>query len=88
MICFLFILIMDGEKDTLKADAMTEPVCQLVETSICVKEDEGFSDSMRRVDWRWAVQKGYLNKETNTWNEELGGKEAYLRQRNDRMRAR
>ena len=45
-------------------------------------------DSMRRVDWRWAVTKGFLNKETNQWNQEMGGKEAYLRQRNDRMLAR
>lgn len=45
-------------------------------------------DTMRRVDWRWAVQKGYLDKETNTWNEEMGGKEAYLMQRNERMHNR
>ena len=44
--------------------------------------------SMRRVDWRWAVAKGFLNKETNEWNEQLGGQEAYLKQRNERMNAR
>ena len=44
--------------------------------------------TMRRVDWRWAVAKGFLNKETNEWNAELGGQEAYLRQRNERMLAR
>lgn len=43
---------------------------------------------MRRVDWRWAVAKGFLNKETNQWNEAMGGKEAYLKQRNERMLAR
>jgi hypothetical protein len=43
---------------------------------------------MRRVDWRWAAAKGFLNKETNKWNEEMGGQEAYLKQRNDRMMAR
>ena len=43
---------------------------------------------MRRVDWRWAVAKGFLNKETNQWNEQLGGKDAYLKQRNERMLAR
>ncbi len=43
---------------------------------------------MRRVDWRWAVAKGYLNKETNEWNENMGGQKAYLKQRNDRMIAR
>ena len=43
---------------------------------------------MRRVDWRWAAAKGFLNKETNQWNEEMGGQEAYLKQRNDRMMAR
>ena len=40
---------------------------------------------MRRVDWRWAVAKGFFNKETNQWNEELGGKEGYFRQRNERI---
>lgn len=45
-------------------------------------------ETMRRVDWRWAVTKGYLNKETNEWNEAMGGREAYLKQRNDRMLAR
>jgi hypothetical protein len=44
--------------------------------------------AMRRVDWRWAVAKGFLNKETNEWNEEMGGQEAYLKQRNERMLAR
>ena len=46
------------------------------------------TNGMRRVDWRWAVAKGFLNKETNEWNEEVGGKEAYLKQRNERMNAR
>ena len=45
-------------------------------------------DAMRRVDWRWAVAKGFLNKETNEWNEQHGGQEAYLKQRNERMIAR
>ena len=45
-------------------------------------------ESMRRVDWRWAVAKGYLNKEKNEWNQAMGGKEAYLKQRNDKMIAR
>jgi hypothetical protein len=44
--------------------------------------------TMRRVDWRWAVAKGFLNKETNEWNENMGGQKAYLKQRNDRMIAR
>jgi hypothetical protein len=44
--------------------------------------------AMRRVDWRWAVAKGYLNKETNEWNESMGGQKAYLKQRNDRMVSR
>ncbi len=44
--------------------------------------------AMRRVDWRWAVAKGYLNKDTNEWNESMGGQKAYLKQRNDRMMAR
>ena len=43
---------------------------------------------MRRVDWRWAVAKGFLDKETNEWNQQLGGQEAYLKQRNERMIAR
>jgi hypothetical protein len=45
-------------------------------------------ETMRRVDWRWAVAKGFLNKETNEWNENMGGQKAYLKQRNDRMIAR
>lgn len=47
-----------------------------------------FEATMRRVDWRWAVAKGYLNKETNQWNEAMGGQAAYLKQRNERMFAR
>ena len=47
-----------------------------------------FPSTMRRVDWRWAVAKGYLDRETNTWNEAMGGQEAYLKQRNERMLAR
>lgn len=43
---------------------------------------------MRRVDWRWAVAKGFLNKDTNQWIEAMGGKEAYIRQRNERILAR
>jgi hypothetical protein len=43
---------------------------------------------MRRVDWRWAAAKGFLNKETNQWNEAMGGKEAYIIQRNERILAR
>ena len=44
--------------------------------------------AMRRVDWRWAVAKGYLNKDTNEWNESMGGQKAYLKQRNERMVSR
>ena len=51
----------------------------------CGDEDQ---HKMRRVDWRWAAAKGFLNKDTNQWNEEMGGKEAYLRQRNERISAR
>ena len=43
---------------------------------------------MRRVDWRWAAAKGFLDKETNQWNEAMGGLEGYLRQRTDRVLAR
>jgi hypothetical protein len=46
------------------------------------------SHKMRRVDWRWAAAKGFLNKDTNQWNEDKGGKEAYIRQRNERISAR
>jgi hypothetical protein len=48
----------------------------------------GESHKMRRVDWRWAAAKGFLNRDTNQWNEDLGGKEAYIRQRNERISAR
>ena len=43
---------------------------------------------MRRVDWRWAAAKGFFDKNTNKWNEEMGGKEAYIRQRNERTSLR
>ena len=46
------------------------------------------SHKMRRVDWRWAAAKGFLNKDTNQWNEDKGGKEAYIIQRNERISAR
>jgi len=46
------------------------------------------STKMRRVDWRWATAKGYFNKETNEWNEEMGGMAAYLAQRNERIKRR
>lgn len=43
---------------------------------------------MRRVDWRWAAAKGFLDKETNQWNEAMGGLDGYLRQRTERVLAR
>ncbi len=43
---------------------------------------------MRRVDWRWAAAKGFLDKDTNQWNEALGGLEGYIRQRTERVLAR
>ena len=55
---------------------------------------DSFSDAgepmqrMRRVDWRWAAAKGFLNKDTNQWIEAMGGREAYIRQRNQRILAR
>ena len=51
-------------------------------------ENEDSHQKMRRVDWRWAAAKGFLNKDTNQWNEEMGGREAYIRQRNERILAR
>jgi hypothetical protein len=43
---------------------------------------------MRRVDWRWAAAKGFLDKDTNQWNEAMGGLEGYIRQRTERVLAR
>ena len=43
---------------------------------------------MRRVDWRWAAAKGFLDKKTNQWNEALGGLEGYIQQRTARVLAR
>jgi hypothetical protein len=60
-------------------------------SSVAKKNDDDILEmpsAMRRVDWRWAVAKGYLNKDTNEWNEKMGGQKAYLKQRNDRMMAR
>ena len=60
-----------------------EPL-SFIERAACESE----SVKMRRVDWRWAAAKGFFNKQTNQWNEEIGGKEAYIRQRNERIVAR
>jgi hypothetical protein len=38
-----------------------------------------------RIYRRWAVEKGFLDKNTHEWNEERGGLEGYLEERNQRM---
>ena len=37
------------------------------------------------ADWRWAAAKGFWDATHRCWNEEAGGKEAYLAQRNKRI---
>ena len=52
-------------------------------------EQPGFpadSDKMSMVDWRWAAQKGYWNRELRRWNE--GGYETYMQLRNERQQRR
>ena len=61
---------------------------ELLSSSKQSEADIELPQTMRRVDWRWAVAKGFLFKETNEWNQQLGGQEAYLKQRNERMIAR
>jgi hypothetical protein len=67
-----------------------EPNTDLIDINDKAKNDDilEMPSAMRRVDWRWAVAKGYLNKDTNEWNENMGGQKAYLKQRNDRMISR
>ena len=40
------------------------------------------------ADWRWAAAKGFWDATRRCWNEEAGGKEAYLAQRNKRILSR
>ena len=55
--------------------------------SACTDEKRA-STRLSRVDRRWAAAKGFLDKDTQEWKEEMGGKEAYIRQRNERILAR
>jgi hypothetical protein len=43
------------------------------------------ADKTECVHFRWAVEKGFLDKTTHEWNEERGGLEGYLEERNQRM---
>ena len=43
---------------------------------------------MNTADWRWAADKGFWNPIRRCWNEELGGMQAYIAQRNQRRAAR
>jgi hypothetical protein len=36
---------------------------------------------MSMVDWRWAAEKGFWNRQKQCWVEEMGGKAGYLLQR-------
>jgi hypothetical protein len=40
------------------------------------------------ADWRWAAKRGYWNPDLRLWNEEIGGKEAYVEQRDKRREKR
>jgi hypothetical protein len=39
---------------------------------------------MSLADWRWAAKKGFWNSEARCWNEDMGGKMAYIEQRDQR----
>ncbi len=73
----------ESNSDLIATDEKVSPAGKNIDEDIL--EMPG---AMRRVDWRWAVAKGYLNKDTNEWNESMGGQKAYLKQRNDRMVSR
>ena len=74
------------QKDSPRLTEANETCSDTVETKFVASLQT--PDGMRRVDWRWAVAKGYMNKETNEWNEAMGGMDAYLKQRNERIVSR
>ena len=43
---------------------------------------------MSLADWRWAAKRGFWDPVLRCWNEELGGKQAYLTQRDMRREKR
>lgn len=53
-----------------------------------VTERQRKSEEMSMVDWRWAAIKGYWDQALQRWNEEAGGKAAYLAQRGKRFTKR
>ena len=44
---------------------------------------ENASSQMSLADWRWAATRGYWNPLLRCWNEAVGGKSAYLLQRDE-----
>jgi hypothetical protein len=54
--------------------------------SLGLAEDSGVIEKssprgMSMVDWRWAAEKGFWNRQKQCWVEEMGGKAGYLLQR-------
>jgi hypothetical protein len=45
------------------------------------KTEKSSSHGMSMVDWRWAAEKGFWNRQKQCWVEEMGGKAGYLLQR-------
>ena len=45
-------------------------------------------NGMNTADWRWAADKGFWDPIRRCWNEQLGGMQAYISQRNQRRAAR
>jgi hypothetical protein len=46
------------------------------------------NNGMTTADWRWAAVKGFWDPLRRCWNEDIGGKDAYIAQRNQRRAKR
>ena len=53
-----------------------------------MEERYSLSMEMTTADWRWAAAKGFWDPLRRCWIEEMGGKYAYIAQRNQRRAAR
>jgi hypothetical protein len=59
-----------------------------IEADVDVTENTIISSNMNTADWRWAAVKGFWDPLRRCWNEEVGGMNAYLSQRNQRRASR
>jgi hypothetical protein len=49
--------------------------------SASITADDHQEERMTLVDWRWAAEKGFWNRQQQCWIEETGGRAAFLLQR-------